>query len=67
MISETKDVRTVNVILQKKRLAIMEAVQIVASIVKNFRIELAYPDKETEEVADLTLGPKAGLYLKLTR
>jgi hypothetical protein len=45
----------------------MEAVQIVASIIKNVRVELADPDVEVVEVADLTLGPKEGLPLRLVK
>ena len=49
-----------------QRLAMMEAVQITASIIKHFRVELAAPAVPVEEIADLTLGPKEGLSIKLS-
>ena len=45
----------------------MEAVQIVGSVIKNFKIELESPDTAVAEVADISLGPKEGLFLKLSR
>lgn len=45
----------------------MESVQIVSSIIKSFRIELAFPENEVAEVADISLGPKKGLFLKLSK
>ena len=55
-----------------QRLAMMESVQIMASIVKNFRVELSEdhhpaPEHKVVEVADISLGPKEGLFLKLSR
>ena len=50
-----------------QRLAMMESVQIVSSIIKSFRIELAFPENEVAEVADISLGPKKGLFLKLSK
>ena len=43
----------------------MESVQITASVIKRFRVTLAVPGAAVPEVADLTLGPKEGLVLKL--
>lgn len=55
-----------------QRLAMMESVQITASIIKNFRIELSEahhpaPEQHVVEVADISLGPKEGLFLKLSQ
>lgn len=50
-----------------QRLAMMEAVQIVGSVIKNFKIELESPDTEVAEVADISLGPKEGLFIKLSQ
>lgn len=41
----------------------LEAVQILSSVAKNFTWELADPSKPVSEVADITLGPKKGLDL----
>jgi cytochrome P450/NADPH-cytochrome P450 reductase len=55
-----------------QRLAIMEAIQILASVAKNFDVAVAmkHHDRgdggvEVEECADITLGPKSGLYLEM--
>ena len=44
-----------------QRLAIVEAVQILSTLVLNCEWKLAFPEKEISEVADITLGPKNGL------
>lgn len=49
-----------------QRLAVLEAVQILASISLRCNWKLAHPEKEIGEVADITLGPKHGLILDVT-
>ena len=48
-----------------QRLAVLESAIILAALVKHFKIELSNGGKEVEERADITLGPKLGLPLKL--
>ncbi len=43
----------------------LESAIILAALVKHFKIELSNGGKEVEERADITLGPKLGLPLKL--
>lgn len=50
-----------------QRLAVLEAVQILATLVKRCEWKLAFPEKEVVQVADVTLGPKEGLILDITR
>jgi hypothetical protein len=53
----------------------MEALQILASVAKNFDVAVAPGhhrtgagmDVEVEECAEVTLGPKKGLYLVMTK
>jgi len=47
-----------------QRLAMLEAVQMLGSIAKKFTFKLSRPGETVDEVADVTLGPKNGLYLK---
>jgi len=49
-----------------QRLAIMEAVQILASIALRCNWKFANPDKLIHEIADITLGPKEGLWFDIT-
>ena len=49
-----------------QRLAMLEAVQMLASIAKNFTWVLSYPERRISEVADITLGPKEGLDMTFT-
>ena len=46
-----------------QRLALMEGTMLLASIVKNFSFELAGAAKEVVACADVTLGPKEGLWV----
>jgi cytochrome P450 len=51
-----------------QRLAMLEAVQIVGSVIQNFKLELeGGVDAHVEEVADISLGPKEGLPLILSK
>lgn len=50
-----------------QRLALLEAVQILATLVKRCEWKLAFPMEEIVPVADVTLGPKEGLFLDITR
>jgi len=45
-----------------QRLAMMEAVQILGAVTK--RYQFALRDEHVEEFADITLGPKRGMYLR---
>jgi len=49
-----------------QRLGLLEAIIILSSIVKSFNVSLNKPFVEEEEVADITLGPKQGLWMDLT-
>jgi cytochrome P450/NADPH-cytochrome P450 reductase len=49
-----------------QRLALLESAVILASLIKHFKIEVSNGGKAIEERADITLGPKLGLPLKLT-
>jgi len=49
-----------------QRLAILEAVQILSSLVLRCDWKLAFPDGPIREVADITLGPKKGLIFDVT-
>lgn len=48
-----------------QRLAMLEAVQILAAVVKRFDVCLARPGEEVAEYADITLGPKKGLFVRM--
>ena len=50
-----------------QRLAMLEAVQMLSSIAKNFTWVLSHPEKRISEVADITLGPKEGLDITFTK
>jgi len=47
-----------------QRLAMLETVMILASIVKNLHVELVNKDADLTGFADVTLGPKQGLLVK---
>mmetsp|Transcript_3875 Transcript_3875/g.4466 ORF Transcript_3875/g.4466 Transcript_3875/m.4466 type:complete len:580 (+) Transcript_3875:159-1898(+) len=47
-----------------QRLAMLEAAQILACVAKNFTWEIADPKARINEVVDITLGPKDGLFMK---
>lgn len=49
-----------------QRLAILEANQILSTLVKRCTWKLSNPDKEIAQVADVTLGPKMGLIFDMT-
>jgi hypothetical protein len=49
-----------------QRLAMMEAVQILASVVKHFDFKLGADKATVDECADVTLGPKNGLSVIFT-
>jgi cytochrome P450 len=49
-----------------QRLAVLEANQILATLVLRCNWEFTYPDRKVDEVADITLGPKHGLYFNIT-
>ena len=48
-----------------QRLAMLEAVQILAAVVKRFDVCLAQPGEKVGEYADITLGPKKGLFVRM--
>jgi cytochrome P450 len=50
-----------------QRLAMLEGVQIIASICKAFDLELMVAPDQLDVVSDVTLGPKHGLPLRITR
>tara|TARA_B110000091_G_C13784781_1_gene462826 strand:+ start:1442 stop:1918 length:477 start_codon:yes stop_codon:yes gene_type:complete len=50
-----------------QRLALLESVIVLASIVKHYQFELAYPHQKIEKLSDITLGPKMGLPIRLCR
>ena len=49
-----------------QRLAVLEANQILSSLILRCEWKLENPNKPIDEVADVTLGPKNGLYLLVT-
>ena len=50
-----------------QRLAMLEGVQIIASICKAFDMQLMVAPDQLDVVSDVTLGPKHGLPLRITR
>ena len=52
-----------------QRLAMMEAIQILGALIKRYDFALALPPgvAEVEEFADVTLGPKKGMPVRVSR
>lgn len=49
-----------------QRMALLEAVQILSTVVKNCDWRLSNPSSKVAEVAEVTLGPKKGLYMEIS-
>jgi cytochrome P450 len=47
-----------------QRLAVMEGTMILATVAKGIDFELVSPGTKVDECADVTLGPKAGLWMR---